>query len=422
VAELVSHLGAEHPEDRAAAPKVTPADPVAACRASQPPPGLPSHHPAPHPLQKLEDWSRLYIRYVQTFRKLCAAHDGVAQPQKRRCLRRTLEACLGRLLELRGWLAQLNAGVDVIDLEGQLAALQLTPEALDLPVPAYFQEERAGQLAARAAAAAAALAAEAAAAPGAATAGGVGERGAAEAGGAEAGAAASDAESDSKAEAGAEDGQELAGVATATTTALAAAPILPGSAAGTAHAAHSSPPKQPQEQPAISEEERARRVTAAVALQAGARGWLARRSAARQRRQELEFLGMLPPADGRRSAALQRQLAAIAGERKARQAQRQAELDSATVSVKAGLRQREGFGMKEAIRDKVRQWRCGAASLVPGLLRVLTAGTPAALQCSLPPPRPPQPPHLLTSTYPCMPPAAGLLAPEQPRPGERRVC
>jgi hypothetical protein len=135
-----------------------------------------------------------------------------------------------------------------------------------------------------------------------------------------------------------------------------------------------------------------------VALQAVARGWLARRSTARQRRQELEFLGMLPPADSQRSAALQQRLAAIAGERKARQAQRQAELDVATISIKAGLRQREGFGMKEAIRDKVCQRGCVAALTAPGCCgkswqgplppsdALFPRGLPTRLTCtSLPP-------------------------------------
>lgn len=99
-----------------------------------------------------------------------------------------------------------------------------------------------------------------------------------------------------------------------------------------------------------------RREAAAVAVQAGVRGWLARRSVARQRREELEFLGMLAPSDCGRSAALQQRVAAIAKQRKARQASRQRELDDALLSIKAAVRQQEGFAMKDQIRDKVGWW------------------------------------------------------------------
>ena len=166
VAELVALLDAEHPEDRGAAPKVGCPPPCRRRRLSEsaaaPASIVTTLSPTfPRPPQSLEDWARLYIRYVQTLRKLCAAHDGVAQPQKRACLRGTLEACMGRVLELRAWLAALNNGVDVLGeaLGDQLVALSLTPDALELPVPAYFREARAEALAARAEAAAAAVAA-----------------------------------------------------------------------------------------------------------------------------------------------------------------------------------------------------------------------------------------------------------------------
>ena len=40
------------------------------------------------------------------------------------------------------------------------------------------------------------------------------------------------------------------------------------------------------------------------------------------------------------------------------QAARQAELDEGLVCIKAGVRQREGWAMKERMRDKVRWWCC----------------------------------------------------------------
>lgn len=95
---------------------------------------------------------------------------------------------------------------------------------------------------------------------------------------------------------------------------------------------------------------------AATVVQAGVRGWLARRRLAVERRQELEIMGMASPVDGGPSAALAGRLAALAGRRKQLQAERAAEMGAAMVSIKAGLRQREGWSMKERIRDKVGRW------------------------------------------------------------------
>lgn len=308
VEELVMLLDAEHPEDRAAAPKVRRGArrPAAAAAAAGPSRFFNTH--SSH-LQALEDWARLYIRYVQTLRKLCAAHDGVAQPQKRACLRGTLEACAGRVLELRAWLAGLNGGVDVLGeaLGEQLLALSLTPDVLELPVPAYFREARAEALAARAEAAAAAVA-EATAAGSALP----GEQGAAEAadGANDAGEASSSDEDDP------EQG-----------------PASPPAAAASEARQELRQAQQCAQQPAASvqedsqhpaaddvasHEEQERRAAATLAIQAAGRGWLARRRVASQRREEMEFLGMLP-AGGGRSAELAGRLAAISAERKQRQ-------------------------------------------------------------------------------------------------------
>jgi hypothetical protein len=285
------------------------------------------------------------MAYVQTLRKLCTAHDGVAHPQKRRCLRATLDGCLGRTLELRSFLVHLNQGVDVIDLGEQLAAAGLTPGALELPVPAYFREERAAQLAARSRALAAALGAE---------------------------------QGQSGGEAGVADQPE------AEVPPAAQGDVAVG-AAGDATRQHAVQSHNPlQQQPAADEElepdlgavkpEQAaaqeaggasdaeqrdakvqeRRSAAAVAVQACVRGWLARRLVERQRRQEMEFLGMLPPSDQSRSQTLQQRAAAIHAQRKQRQAARQQELECAMVAMKASLRQQEGIGMREQMRDEVR--------------------------------------------------------------------
>ncbi|KAL4857543.1 DNA mismatch repair protein 6 [Chlorella vulgaris] len=306
VEELVSHLETEFPRGGgAAAPK------------------------------KLGDWARLYIAYVRTLRKLCEAHDGMVQPQMRACLRGTLEACMGRLLELRAWLVHLNGGVDVLDLGEQLAAAGVTPDAVELPVPTYFKAARAQQMAARAAAlASAAVPAE----PEAATF-----------------PAAEQAEQ--AAEPLAADGNSRAAAAQAAPAPVAAPAFI---LTPQQHIQKQREETQQEQQAACLPEEDVaagqRRHAAAVLVQAAARGCLARRRAALTRREELEFLSLLPPDDSTRSAALQLRVAAIAAERRERQAERQQELEAALVGTKVAVRQQEGFAMKDQVREKLNDW------------------------------------------------------------------
>jgi hypothetical protein len=66
-------------------------------------PLLPVHAP-----QDLAEWSVIYIRYLQIFRRLEAAYDQVVHPQKRQDIRRALEACMGRTLEVRHWMVRMG--------------------------------------------------------------------------------------------------------------------------------------------------------------------------------------------------------------------------------------------------------------------------------------------------------------------------
>ena len=54
--------------------------------------------------QDIPFWGGLYLRYLQLFRKLENTHDQIVQPQKRADARTALEACMGRVLEIRHWL------------------------------------------------------------------------------------------------------------------------------------------------------------------------------------------------------------------------------------------------------------------------------------------------------------------------------
>jgi hypothetical protein len=65
------------------------------------------HYAALSNLQELSEWSCIYIRYLQIFRKLETAYDQMLQPQKRQDMKTALEACMGRMLEIRHWMVRV---------------------------------------------------------------------------------------------------------------------------------------------------------------------------------------------------------------------------------------------------------------------------------------------------------------------------
>jgi len=116
VMELLDLLEAENPEDPALVPK------------------------------DLSEWSCVYIGYVQTLRKLEAAYDQMVHPQKRQEIKKAVEACMGRMLEVRTWLVGLNGGTDGVHFDDILVDLKLHPAVVEVPIPRYFVSDRAQEL------------------------------------------------------------------------------------------------------------------------------------------------------------------------------------------------------------------------------------------------------------------------------------
>lgn len=96
--------------------------------------------------QDLSEWACIYIKYIQILRKLETAYDQMVHPQKRLDMRKALEACIGRMLEIRHWMVRLNRGLDFVSLDDILVDLKLSPEVLEVPVPKYYIEDRAKEL------------------------------------------------------------------------------------------------------------------------------------------------------------------------------------------------------------------------------------------------------------------------------------
>ena len=88
----------------------------------------------------LHHWSAMYLRYVQIARKLESVHDQILQPQKRFDSRVLLDSCLGRMLEIKSKIVDFCG--EYVNLDEALVDLKLTPEAMEIPIPKYFVEDR----------------------------------------------------------------------------------------------------------------------------------------------------------------------------------------------------------------------------------------------------------------------------------------
>lgn len=110
--------------------------------------------------QAFQHFARLYIKYLQIFRKLESCYDNILQPQKRVHVKKVLELVIRRVIELKADLVRWNppnAYVrmpegseeafpwEYIHLDDALIDLKLSPKSLEVPVPRYFKEEKAVQ-------------------------------------------------------------------------------------------------------------------------------------------------------------------------------------------------------------------------------------------------------------------------------------
>lgn len=90
----------------------------------------------------------LYVRYIVVANRLETVHDAMLQPQKRVLIRKLLDACLGRAIELKHDLVSIDM-MEFNYADSVLASLQLTPIDVELRIPRYFRRERAQQIADR---------------------------------------------------------------------------------------------------------------------------------------------------------------------------------------------------------------------------------------------------------------------------------
>ncbi|XP_068619350.1 dynein regulatory complex protein 11 [Battus philenor] len=93
--------------------------------------------------------SELRIRYTILVSRLDEIYDQLLQPQKRLIVRRLLEACLGRLLEIKYDLVEIYISDYTYDDDEALQKLQVTPQEAEPCVPQYFVREREDEIKSR---------------------------------------------------------------------------------------------------------------------------------------------------------------------------------------------------------------------------------------------------------------------------------
>lgn len=85
--------------------------------------------------------SELYVRYILICNKLELCYDRVIQPQKRLLIKQLLDSCLGRVLELKHELVEIDLS-EYHYFDDVLIALHVTPQEVEIQVPRYFRRER----------------------------------------------------------------------------------------------------------------------------------------------------------------------------------------------------------------------------------------------------------------------------------------
>lgn len=88
-----------------------------------------------------KELSTVIVSYISAINKLDQCYDQVIQPQKRILIRNILELCLGRYLELKNDMVNLNFN-EFTYLDSATAQLGLLPQDVELTIPLHYRNER----------------------------------------------------------------------------------------------------------------------------------------------------------------------------------------------------------------------------------------------------------------------------------------
>uniref|UniRef100_A0A8C8VLD1 IQ motif containing with AAA domain 1 like n=1 Tax=Pelusios castaneus TaxID=367368 RepID=A0A8C8VLD1_9SAUR len=108
---------------------------------------LPSQPPQPEKDQRLffHMLATLFLRYMQILRCLETCYDQMVHPQKRHVLRQVLDGVMGRVLELKNEMVEVEFS-EYHYMDDVLQDLKFTPADMEVPIPKYFVNQRAKAL------------------------------------------------------------------------------------------------------------------------------------------------------------------------------------------------------------------------------------------------------------------------------------
>ncbi|XP_048056438.1 dynein regulatory complex protein 11 isoform X2 [Megalobrama amblycephala] len=92
-------------------------------------------------LQVFQTLATFYLRYLKIFRALEEVYDQLVHPQKRRVVHQVLEGVMGRLVELKNEMVELEYS-EFHYFDDILQDFKMTPEDLEVPIPRYFVREK----------------------------------------------------------------------------------------------------------------------------------------------------------------------------------------------------------------------------------------------------------------------------------------
>nr|XP_012420844.1 PREDICTED: IQ and AAA domain-containing protein 1-like [Odobenus rosmarus divergens] len=261
--------------------------------------------------------SSIYLYYLGLMRRFDTLYDQMVQPQKRRLLRRLLDSVAGRVLELKDDLVRADLS-EYHCLERVLQDLKLTPADLEVPIPKYFLLEQSTILK---------------------------ERG------------LMLAEILSRMEPVTSEGgfPEMH-----RTEAIILLQRAERARQGRLRATFMREIRKEEEQNGKIREggwHRFSQDQAAVTIQKVWKGYLQRRRTQRDRRTEMEFIGMLPsPPNQAGNVGVVYQAGFGEDVRRIRQTEKEEEFQLAMVKTHNSLRETEGPDMKEKLKEQIRQW------------------------------------------------------------------
>lgn len=85
--------------------------------------------------------STLYVKYIVACNKLEQCYDQIIQPQKRLLIKKSLNASLGRILELKHELVNIDLS-EYSYYDDVLIECGVTPQEAEIQVPRYYRRER----------------------------------------------------------------------------------------------------------------------------------------------------------------------------------------------------------------------------------------------------------------------------------------